>query len=77
MAAVNSSPGKLILEPNVPALISLRFPTGKVVTSQFSEEKQTYYSLADGRSMYVSMPVAQSIQNLMLGNQEKFFICKR
>lgn len=77
MAASLTIPGKLVLEPNVPQEIALKFPTGKIVESQYSEEKQVYFSLADGRSMYVSLGVAQSITNLMLGNRESFFICLR
>lgn len=68
---------KLVLEPNVPQLIALKFPTGKIVTSNFGDGQQVFFSLVDGRSAYLSLGVAQSITNLMLGNREPFNICKR
>lgn len=68
---------KLVLEPNVPQLIALKFPTGKTVESRYGDEKQVYFSLVDGRAAYFSLGVAQSINNLMLGNREPFYVCKR
>lgn len=68
---------KLTLEPNVPQLIALKFPTGKIVDSRYGDEKQVFYSLLDGRAAYVSLGISQSINNLMLGNREQFWICKR
>jgi hypothetical protein len=75
MAAPSST--KLVLEPNVPQLIALKYPTGKMVESRFGDEKQVYFSLVDGRSAYFSLGVAQAINNLMLGTREPFFVCKR
>src|SRR6476646_4176967 len=67
MATSAMSPTKLVLDPNVPELIALKYPTGKVVTSSYGDEKQAYFSLV----------VAQSINNLQLGTKEPFYICKR
>ncbi len=72
-----STKNKLVLDPNVPQLIALRFRNGKVVDSRFGDEKQVYFSLVDGRSAYLSLGVSQSINNLGLGDQEPFYICKR
>jgi hypothetical protein len=77
MATPSPSTGKLVLEPNVPQLIALKYPTGKIVESRFGEEKQVYFSLVDGRAAYFSLGLAQSINNLMLGTRERFNICKR
>lgn len=73
----SSSPGKLVLQSNVPELIALKYPTGKIVTSNFGDEKQVFYTLVDGRSAYFSLGVANSITNLMLGTREPFYVCKR
>lgn len=70
-------PAKLTLQPNIPQCVALRFPTGKIVTSRFGDEKQVFFSLVDGRSAFVSLGVGQSINNLRLGDEEKFWICKR
>lgn len=77
MASSSASLSKLVLEPNVPQKIALRYPTGKIVESRFKEEKEVYYSLVDGRAAYLSLGVSQSINNLQLGNGEEFWICKR
>jgi hypothetical protein len=77
MASQATNPGKLVLEPNVPAQIALKYPTGKIVDSRYGDEKQVYFSLADGRSLYTSLGLANSITNLQLGNREPFMICKR
>lgn len=71
-----STSSKLVLEPNVPQQIALKYPTGKIVESRYGDEKQVYFSLADGRSAYFSLGLAQSITNLQLGTREPFFICK-
>jgi hypothetical protein len=76
MASPNSNP-KLQLQPNVPELIALKFATGKPVSSNFSDEKQVFFSLVDGRSAFLGLDVAQSIANLQLGNREAFYICKK
>src|ERR1700710_359053 len=77
MAAPSSPSTKFVFEPNVPQLISLKWTSGKDVDSQYSEAKQVMFSLVDGRSLYVSQGVAQSIANLQLGNREPFHICMR
>lgn len=76
-APSTSSPGKLVLEPNVPQTIALKYPTGKECASNFSDEKQVFYSLVDGRSAYFSLGIAQKITDLQLGTREPFNICKR
>jgi hypothetical protein len=72
-----SAPGKLVLEPNVPQLIALKYPTGKLVESRYGDEKQVFFSLVDGRSAYFSLGLAKSITDLQLGTREPFNICKR
>lgn len=73
----NTSAGKLELEPNVPQEIALKFPTGLLRDSLYNDTKQVYFSLVDGRSMYLPMGAADRIYALQLGNREAFFICKR
>lgn len=72
-----TSAGKLELTPNVPVEIALKFPTGKICDSLYNDTKQVYFSLVDGRSMYVPMGAADRIYALQLGRGESFFICKR
>ena len=69
--------GKLILQPNIPELIALKYPTGKVVESRFGDAQQVFFSLVDGRSAYLSLGVAQKIYALQLGNREEFYVCKK
>lgn len=77
MAAAQTATPKLVLEPNVPTLIALKYPTGKMVESRFSDEQQVYYSLADGRAAYLSLSTSKKISDLKLGNREEFYICKK
>jgi hypothetical protein len=76
MAAAPLPPNKLVLEPNVPQIIALKFRTGKEVRSQYSETPETYFTLVDGRGAYFSQAVTHSIANLELGEREPFYICK-
>jgi hypothetical protein len=76
MATPSTGPGKLILEPNVPQLIALKYRTGKECSSLYKEEKQVYYTLTDGRGLYVDLAVSNAINNLKLGVAEPFHICK-
>ena len=72
-----NAPSKLMLQPNVPELIALKYPTGKICDSRFGDEKQVYFGLVDGRSAYLSPGVANKIYGLQLGNREEFYICKK
>jgi len=73
-----NAPSKLMLQPNVPELIALKYPTGKIVDSRFGpDEKQVYFSLVDGRAAYLSLGIANKIYALQLGNREEFYICKK
>lgn len=67
---------KLKLEPNVPVQIALKFATGRICDSQYGDEKQAFFTLVDGRTIYLSLGVANSINNLQLKPQEPFMICK-
>lgn len=68
---------KVVFEPGVPQTIALRYRTPKVYDSKFpGGAAQAFYSLVDGRGMYVDFPVAKAIDDLELGNSEEFCICK-
>jgi hypothetical protein len=66
---------KVEFEPNTPQQIALRFKTGKTVEGRFGD--QMYFSLSDGRAMYVDLDVAAKIDQLQLRPSEPFWLCKR
>jgi hypothetical protein len=76
-AQEHGTKSKLVLEPNVPQAIAFKFSTGKLCESRYSDEKQVFFSLTDGRLAFFSLGLAQSITNLQLNDREPFNICKR
>lgn len=66
---------KVTFTPNVPVSVALKFPEGRQVEGRFGD--QMYYSLVDGRAMYLDMPVAAKINALEVKARETFIICKR
>lgn len=75
--ATAPAPRKEILRfaPNVPVEVALKWPDGKIVSGQYGE--QMYYSLTDGRAMYLPMDVGAKINLLELAPGELFTIAKR
>lgn len=69
---------KLQLANGIPVTIALQYPTGKVVGSLIpGAPNQVYYSLIDGRSMYLPVEVGKQIDALKLTAGEPFTLCKR
>jgi hypothetical protein len=66
--------GKITFQPNVPVRMALKYADGKTVEGRFGD--QEYYTLTDGRCMYVDMDVAGKINILGLRPGEPFEICK-
>jgi hypothetical protein len=66
---------KVQFDDNVIVELALKFPDGKQVEGRFGD--QVYYSLVDGRSMYLDMDVASKINLLEPRPREPFCICKR
>ena len=66
---------KLQLRTNVPEVISLQFPQGKEVPSEYNGT-ETLYTLSDGRSWYVQQSIARKIDALSLGKGEPFEVTK-
>src|SRR6202030_275512 len=66
---------KVEFPPNTSIPISLKYREGKVVEGRFGD--QMYYTLADGRCMYLDMDVAAKINLLEPGKGETFMMCKR
>ena len=66
---------KLQLRTNVPEVISLQFPQGKEVSSEYNGT-ETLYTLSDGRSWYVQQSIARKIDALSLGKGEPFEVTK-
>ncbi len=66
---------KLLLTPNVPQQIALKFPDGKLVEGRFGD--QMMYSLVNNQVMYLDTDVAAKINALELRKNEPFWICKR
>ncbi len=75
MAASAGTREKLVFVPNVQQAIALKWPDGKIVSGQYGD--QMYYTLSDGRSMYLNLDVAAKINMLEIRPNEQFFICKR
>jgi hypothetical protein len=65
---------KVIFEPNKPVRLALKFADGKLVEGRFGD--QMYYTLADGRCMYVNTDIGTKINLLELRVGEPFEICK-
>jgi hypothetical protein len=66
---------KVKFQPNIPEQVTLRHSSGKIVDGRFGE--QVYYSLADGRCMYLDLGVAQKLNVLEVQAGESLNICKR
>jgi hypothetical protein len=66
---------KVQFDDNVIVELALKFPDGKQVEGRFGD--QMYYSLVDGRGMYLDMDVASKINLLEPRAREPFCICKR
>lgn len=70
---------KVQFETNMPEKVTLKFPVGhpanKIVDGRFGE--QVYYSLADGRCMYLDLGIAQKLNLLEVAAGETVAICKR
>jgi hypothetical protein len=65
---------KITFQPNVPVRMTLKYADGKTVEGRFGD--QEYYTLTDGRCMYVDMDVAGKINILGLRPGEPFEMCK-
>jgi hypothetical protein len=65
------------LQPNVPVEIALRFPTGKMVTSQMTGNQQVMFSLAGDKVIYLDLGPAQQINDLGVKPGETFHLVKR
>lgn len=77
MTATQPKP-KLTPETGIPVTIALRYPSGKVVGSRIpGAPNQVYYSLMDGRSLYLPLEVASIIDKLELRAGELFTLCKK
>ena len=64
---------KVMFQPNQRHELVLRFPAGKIVSSNF-DGQQMMFSLADGRVMYLPLEVGERIQQLNLSQGEPFSI---
>jgi hypothetical protein len=65
---------KVIFQPNMPVRMALKYADGKTVEGRVGD--QEYYTLTDGRCMYVNPDVAAKINQLELRPGEPFEICK-
>ncbi len=66
---------KLVLTPNVPVQIALKFSDGKLVEGRYGD--QVMFSLTNGQVMYLDTDSAAKINLLEPRKHEPFFICKR
>jgi hypothetical protein len=65
----------LRFEPNIPQQISLSNALGKPIEGKYGP--QVFYTLTDGRVMFVQPDTAKQISLLGVEPGESFFICKR
>jgi hypothetical protein len=69
---------KLTLINGTPVTIALQYPTGKIVPSRIpGAPNQVYYTLTDGRGMYLPLEVGPIIDALKLRAGEPFTLVKR
>jgi hypothetical protein len=66
---------KVTFEPNTPVCVRLKYPAGKIVSGQFGE--QVYYSLADGRAMYLDLSVGEKVNQIAARPGEPIMILKK
>lgn len=66
---------KLVLVPNVPVQIALKFADGKLSEGRFGD--QMMYSLTNGQVLYLDLDVAAKINQLEIRAREPFGLCKR
>jgi len=65
---------KVTFQPNMPVRMALKFRDGKKVEGRFGD--QEYYTLIDGRGMYLDLDVAAKLNVLELQPGEPFEVCK-
>lgn len=66
---------KVTFEPNTPIEMRLKYRDGKPVSGNYGP--QMYYTLVDGRGMYLDTDVALAVTELRLSPNEPFVICKK
>src|SRR5579864_3682177 len=66
---------KVEFPPNTSIPISLKYREGKTVEGRFGD--QMYYTLSDGRCMYLDLDVAAKINLLDVQKGETFMMAKR
>lgn len=66
---------KLVLTPNVPEQIALKFKDGKLSEGRYGD--QMFYTLVDGRGWYAELDTAAKINLLELRPREPFNVCLR
>lgn len=75
---MTASHTKLNIIPGEPQTLALRTPTGKQVKSRIpGAPDQAYYSLTDGRSLYLPLEVGSMIDQLKLRQGDRVRILKR
>lgn len=74
VAQTSGKPVRFSLIKGQPTVISLKYPTGKRVSSRFGAD-QMMYTLTDGRVGYFPLEVAAEIDSLGLAAGEPFEIC--
>jgi len=66
---------KIEFEPNKPVEVALKYRDGREVDGRYGQ--QMFYSLTDGRSMYLDLEVAEKIRALGVERGELFLVEKR
>lgn len=68
---------KVQLTNGIPVTLALQYPSGKRVNSRIQgAPDQMYYSLVDGRGIYLPLEVGDMIDRLKLQTGEPFTLCK-
>jgi hypothetical protein len=66
---------KVQFQPNTPECVRLKYPVGKIVSGVYGE--QIYYTLADGRAMYLDLHVGQKVNELAARPGDPIMIMKK
>src|ERR1039458_4665699 len=61
--------------PNVPLQVAIKYPTPRIVQGRFGE--RAFFTLSDGRAMFVDLEVGEQIVGAAVRTGEPFWICTK
>ena len=61
--------------PNVPMQLAIKYPTPKIIEGKYGQ--RAFFSLTDGRAMFVDVAVGEQIVEAAVRTGEPFWMCLR